>query len=334
MALTFGSGSSSITFSDILKIVSEYDILAHYLGITEVPCTIKSPFRNERNPSFNLNTFDGKKIFYYDFGSKQTGGTFDLLQRLWNLDMSVVLKKVYDDTKYIVKHNKTFVLPEKLTTGKRRYSNNTQLEVKIRDWKNKDFEFWSLYGLNKQWLEFGTIYPISHIIVTKQTGRYVIPTGDYAYVFIEYKDDITIKIYQPFNSTHKWISKHDSSVWDLWRQLPEKGENLIITSSRKDALSTWAATGIPSTGLQGEGYLPKLHVINQLKERFTNIYVLYDNDYDSEINYGRLHGQTLANMYGLKQIEIPTKFKSKDSSDLHKNHGLKIQQKVIFNLLK
>ena len=114
------------------------------------------------------------------------------------------------------------------------------------------------------------------------------------------------------------MNKHDGSVWDLWTKLPDKGDNLIITSSRKDALCIWANTGIPSLSLQAESYLPKQHVVQQLKDRFKNVYVLYDNDFDSSENHGRELGNLMAKEFDLIQIEIPDEYKSKDTSDLYK----------------
>ena len=53
----------------------------------------------------------------------------------------------------------------------------------------------------------------------------IIPAEKYAYVFVEFKDNVeSLKIYQPFSEFYKWRNKHDSSVWDLWEQLPETGE--------------------------------------------------------------------------------------------------------------
>ena len=130
----------------------------------------------------------------------------------------------------------------------------------------------------------------------------------------------------------KWLSKHDSSVWDLWDRLPQQGDKLIITSSRKDALCIWENTGIPTVSLQGEGYIPKEHVIQQLKDRFKTIYVLYDNDFNSDINNGRIFGRTLADKFGLTQIEIPEEFQSKDTSDLCLNWGRQTVKQVINQL--
>ena len=119
----------------------------------------------------------------------------------------------------------------------------------------------------------------------------------------------------------------------MWLQLPAKGENLIITKSRKDALCIWENTGIPSCSLQAESYLPKEHVVNELKKRFKNVFVLYDNDFNKEVNVGRIAGSKLAEQFGLKQIELPDYLYIKDSSDLCKRDGRNKVKTTINNLI-
>jgi len=53
--------------------------------------------------------------------------------------------------------------------------------------------------------------------------------------------------------------------------------------------------GINSTGLQNEGVKPKESIVKELKNRFENIYLLYDNDFDSETNWGRQFGEKIVN---------------------------------------
>ena len=84
--------------------------------------------------------------------------------------------------------------------------------------------------------------------------------------------------------------------------------------------------------LQAESYIPKKHVVQQLKDRFKKIFVLYDNDFNKEENYGRELGKEIAQEFDLIQIEIPDKYKSKDPSDLFKNCNKKTLIEVIDNL--
>lgn len=330
----FSSGTDIVDINLILDKVSELDIVAHYLQVSHVPCVINSPLRVDNHPSFGLWTKDGIKICYTDFATKEKGDIYNIFSKLWGISYSEVIYKIYSDLPKISKTTKLVKCAKIKTQKTKTYTSNIKLECKVREWRTYDLEYWETYGISKDWLIFGNIYPISHIFYTNKDGTIVISAEKYAYVYVENKDDrTTIKIYQPFSTKYKWMNNHDSSIWDLWTKLPEKGEDLIITSSRKDALCLWENTGIPSVTLQAESYLPKPQVIDHLKSRFTNIWILYDNDFQGEENYGRILGNNIATQFDLKQIEIPDIYKSKDTSDLCKNHSRSTVKDVILTLL-
>lgn len=330
-------GKPSVALEDILKVVSEFDILAHYLNINRVPCAINSPFRRDLRPSVGLYSRDGSRIYFKDFKTSERGGTFDLLGKLWSTDFDGVLQRLHKELPQMVIANG--IVHKYQNTGDKKvtFSKDIDLRCRRREWRDYDLEFWGQFGISKEWLEFGNIYPISHIFIldlVDDTSK-IIPADKYAYVFVEFKDSTeSVKIYQPFNEIYKWRNKHDASVWDLWDQLPESGEELIITSSRKDALTLWENTGIPSVSLQSESYFPKEHVVQQLKDRFKRIYVLYDNDWKKEINTGKEKGQLLANTFNLVYLEIPKEADEKDPSDIVKRYGVETLRKVIKILIK
>lgn len=333
----FSQGTTnSVNLDQMLRDVGELNILSHYLGISKIPCLISSPLRVDKNPSFSLYSYDGIKIWFTDFATGDRGGIIDLLSEYWKkdfLDTIVKISRDLDDIKSKT-NNITVSKSENFNNIKKVHDVATDLQCKVREWRKYDIKFWKQYGISLPWLKFGDIYPISHIIITKYNNTYTIPADKYAYAYVERKDGkVSLKIYQPYNKEYKWNNNHDSSVWDLWTKLPEKGNILIITSSRKDALCIWENTGIPSVSLQAESNMPKKHVVQQLKDRFDKIYILYDNDYDSEVNRGRLLGRRLAKEFDLIQIEIPDKYKSKDPSDLHLNHGKEILTKTINKMI-
>ena len=332
----FSQGLKTVDLETILDSVRELDILSYYLGISNVPCIIKSPLRLDRHPSFGIYSRDGKRIYYHDFATKDRGSIFQLLMKLWDVNYNEMLQRIDKDLSKIPScKNNISITKTTLNNSSKTYNKDTNLECKVRPWKNYDFEYWEQYGISEEWLKFGDIYPISHLILTKNGNRFSIPAEKYAYAYVERKDgNISLKIYQPYSTNFKWSNKHDGSVWDLWTKLPEKGEHLIITSSRKDALCIWENTGIPAISLQAESYLPKQHVVQQLKDRFKYIYVLYDNDFQSDENHGRILGEMMANEFNLIQIEIPIKYRSKDTSDLCKNYGRQQVKEVIFQLIK
>lgn len=337
--MAFAQGSNNLLIKDLIDKISEESILEYYTGITQVPCVVNSPFRVDNNPSFGLY-YNDYGIHFKDFAKGYNGSLYDLLKEKLNIDSLPLLRdRIVQDfeeikklDKYILKKDKRIYNNKDFRQGGKSVKTLSVLNVRKRDWRDYDLEFWKQFGISKEWLEFGCVYPISHI----QLGDKTYTSDKYAYCYVEFKDaHPTLKIYQPYSDRLKWLNNHGSSVWDLWQQaLNSKSDELIITSSRKDALCLWANTGIPSVSLQAEGYLPKPHVVDILWKKFNTIYCFYDNDYDKDDNYGREYGKKLSELYGFKQIEIPDFYLSKDPSDLYKNYGDVIFKQVLQQILK
>ena len=140
----------------------------------------------------------------------------------------------------------------------------------------------------------------------------------YAYAYVEHKEGkVTLKIYQPFNKDgYKWSNKHDTSVISLWTKVPEYGEKICICSSLKDALCLWINTGIPALAIQGEGYKMSDTAISELKRRYKQVFILFDND-----EAGLIDGEKLSASTGCTNIVLPKFEGGKDISDAFKILG-------------
>lgn len=311
-------GKNSVCLSDILSKVTEADILSYYLGIVEVPCIINSPLRQDRRPSFGLYSLDGKRIYYTDLSTKDRGGLFDLLGNMWNCSYNEVLTRINEDiSKFSSKANIHTYTPctIRITSSK---TSNTDLQCKVRDWRDYDIEYWASYGISLKWLKYAEVYPISHKIVIKEGQRYVFVADKYAYAYVEHKEGkVTLKIYQPFNKAgYKWSNKHDKSVVSLWTKVPEFGDKICICSSMKDALCLWSNIGIPALAIQGEGYEMSNTAISELKRRYKEIYILLDND-----EAGLKDGLSLSESTGFTNLVLPKFEGGKDISDAYKVLG-------------
>lgn len=328
-------GSASVSLEDILGKVSEADILSYYLGVTEVPTIINSPLRQDRRPSFGLYSSDGVRIFYIDLATKDSGGLFDLLGKMWNCSFKEVLSKINEDISKFCGSASIHTYTPCAVRSTSSYNKDTDLQCKVRDWRDYDIEYWASYGITLEWLKYAEVYPISHKIVIKDGHRYVFGADKYAYAYVEHKEGkVTLKIYQPFNKAgYKWSSNVDRSVWSLWTKIPKYGNNLILSSSVKDCLNIMCNLGIPSICLQGEGYLPKPQIMKELKSRYKNIIIFFDNDFNNPNNPGHNDAKRLSEEYNLKMIEIPKEYESKDPSDLYKNHGKEVYLKVMNEIL-
>ena len=327
--MAISKGKSSVSLDDILSKVTEANILSHYLGVTEVPCIINSPLRQDRRPSFGLYSSDGIRIFYIDLATKDSGGLFDLLGKMWNCGFKEVLSKINEDISKFCGSVSIHSYTPCVVRSTNSYNKDTDLQCKVRDWRDYDIEYWASYGITLEWLKYAEVYPISHKIIIKDGHRYVFGADKYAYAYVEHKEGkVTLKIYQPFNKAgYKWSNKHDKSVISLWTKVPEYGDKICICSSLKDALCLWANTNIPSLSIQGEGYNMSDTAISELKRRYKEIYILLDND-----EAGLKDGLSLSESTGFTNVVLPKFEGGKDISDAFKILGKEKWLKLIVPL--
>lgn len=324
--MSFAKGISNIA-SEKKSQISDFDIAAYYLGVTKIPTRMRSPLREDKHPSFGLYTRDGVHLYYVDWSKDERGSIIDLLGQMWGTDYNAtwerVVRELSPSSNVKVGITKSNVKIESISKDR------SKIQVKKRKWKNCDFEYWNSYGITKEWLEFANVYPISHIIFTKESGTSTIPADKLAYVFVEFKEgNTTYKVYQPLNQNGcKWFSSHDRSVVSLWAKVPESGDKLCICSSLKDALCLWSNTGIPAIAPQGEGYTMSDTAISELKRRYKEVYILYDND-----AAGIKDAKKLAKLTGFKNITLPTFTGGKDVSDMYKQVGKEQFVKTILSL--
>ncbi len=324
----------SVTRDDIS--LSDKDIISRYLGITSFPCKLSSPLREDDDrPSFSMQERNGL-VFWKDFGTGESGSTVALMAKLWSVSYSEALLKIKLDTEGRIPR----VSLMRRYKGQIHLVSNSTIKVKTREWKDWDVEFWNSFGIPIAFAEWCDVHPISHAFFTKEIdGRkqtITVPMDKYAYAYFEWKDGKeSIKLYQPYSTTMKWLSKHDASVWDLWKKAFSYADShsdkaIIITSSRKDAMCLWYNLGIPAVSLQGEGYIPKPQVMQQVIDRFKSVYLWYDNDFKhTDDNPGQDNAMKLVALYpSLKNICIPSELQCKDPSDLVKTYGAKILKQI------
>jgi hypothetical protein len=332
--MIIGKTSESISITELFEKYSEVSILKTvFPEITSIPCKIQSPFRTDNNPSFGIYLDDNKHIKFKDFGdSSCKGNLLDLLCKVWNCSFYQVFNKILEVMQKQEGSDVAIKSKQVRMVTRKEASENTKIQVAVRKWEDYDYEYWESYGVNKQWLHYAKIYPISHKIITKKdpttgkTNKYIFPADKYAYVFTEMKDGkLSIKIYQPMNTKgFKWCMSMDASVISLWTKVPEKGDKIIIASSTKDALCISSQLHIPAIAPQGEGYDISETACKELKRRYKKIFICYDTDAPGIADAKKLSKRT-----GFPYI-VPDLGKSKDFSDYYKS----LENKEDFQKLK
>jgi hypothetical protein len=335
MTIDLNAKKRLLTKQDILQKFNELEIFQKYINepINVGGKPILSPIRKESNPSFGFFWGEGNEICFNDF--KLGKGDFIQFLRLkFGLTYFEALSKVACD--FDMQDDFICKIFDKTDIKDSKVSNITKNELLAkytgyklgknkREWKEHDTLYWRQFGISLKTLKFFNVEAISFIHI----GDSIYPADKYAYCFKELKDNVeTYKIYQPYNEKFKWINNHDNSVWQGWTQLPASGNNLVITKSLKDVMCLYEL-GFTAVSLQSENLFPKRHVFKQLEDRFKFIEILYDNDYDSETNWGKLFGDKLATELGLSPSYIPDKYQSKDPSDLVAKYGKVKAEEII-----
>lgn len=330
--MVVGKTTSSISKTEIFSKFSEAQVLSTvFPEVTGIPCVISSPLRKDEHPSFCLYMSEHNHLRYVDYAHPEVKGSLlDLLCEYWNCTFNQAMDKLCH---LMIKDNAVSIKPKQIKTFTRKEADSlTKIDVKVRPWRDYDYEYWASYGITRQWLKYAEIYPISHKIVTKKdiatgkSNRYIFTADKYAYAFCERKEGkLQLKIYQPMNKNgYKWCSKMDSSVVGLWSKIPEYGDRVIICSSLKDALCVSCNLSIPTLCLQGEGYGMSDTAIEELKRRYKKVFISFDVD-----GVGIEDGKKLAERTGFTNI-VPDLGSQKDYSDYYKA----LKDKVDFKKLK
>jgi len=332
-----------ITKTELMRFITDYEIYCMYCDFDAIhnKGIGKSPLREKDDKhSFGFFIGENNEICFNDFVLGK-GDCIRFVEKMFGLSHFEALSKIAIDANldgyFIVKNTfKTNVNTSNVSKTRKEIMqelNQSYLGKTSRPMQLFDYVFWNKFNINKSTLEQYRVQAIDYIHVG--IDKKIIKTDKYAYCFIEFKDGKeTYKIYQPFSTNYKWLSSHNESIWQGFQQLPPKGDILIITKSLKDVMSIKNTIGIPAVALQSESMTPKESVIEQLKNRFKKIFILYDNDFDKEQNWGRIFGKKLADKFNFIQIEIDEEYKSKDFSDLVMNYGTKIATEHLLELIE
>ena len=306
----------------ILDKVSEYQIFKYYCTHFEEPDKkFKSDLREDKTPTVSISMLGGR-LRYKDFGCPEHSfDCFGYIAYKHNTDFYGAL--IHIDGVFGlglsagVRLNRTIRKVDPRIKEKTR----SEIQVIIRELDWRDDRYWDQFGIDRRILRIFNVQPITHYWINEQ--RFSCDSISYRYRF-----DCGYKIYRPLERDFKWFSNVGMECLQGYRQLPERGETVVLTSSLKDVMCL-ALLNYPSFALQSEMLMPRQSTIEEAQARFEEVIVLYDNDFDKDSNPGQTMAVKICSKYGLDNIVIPSYYRSKDISDLIRDHGLQEAKHVI-----
>ena len=306
----------SISKESILAKVSSYDILNHYLspyhnsGSLVQGKNISNPFlpNKQKTPSFNIYTSNKNNEWRYkDFATGDDGSCFDLVMKLHKISFSDALEIIDRDLCLFIGN-----IPIRKTENNHPESSKLTYSIKKREFNDAELNYWFKFGITISTLLKYNVAAIEQFSNTNKEGKvYTVTSNPNKFIF-GYDNGNWIKLYKPLDEKQyrfQYLGIKETNYIFGWQQLPDKGEIVFITGGEKDVMSL-AVNGFNAISLNSETAALENKIAEELKSRFNQIIVLYDND-----ETGMKQSEILSNTHSLKRITLPAFNNGKDISD-------------------
>ena len=252
------------------------------LGVynSPIPNIYRPGNKGDNVPSFSVFTCDDERIRWKDFALGESGDGLDLICVIERLYRSNGTKDLQAAKSFY--NRRISPLEVKLQARKKPRKNKVKdFTVFKRDnFLESELSYWLQYGLTSKDLNREFIYGSDGLMINDKLyyeSTSANPTFIYTY---SPDDDTNVKIYQPLNKKTKWrnwFSKTPPISSTYYTTLPDKGDHLVLCSSRKDMM-VLKKLGYTCDSLVGETskLITKYH--HEYVKRFSKVYICLDGD--------------------------------------------------------
>ena len=327
----FDSASLQITKEEILKYITELQILERYCSnYQSLDSSFKSEFYSDKNGSCRIVISASGIPYYTDYGNGDYFLAFDYVSRKYGSSYHETCNIIAND--FGLKRTNLSVTPQLLLANDspKLVKVKSNIKVIVKPFSLVDYEYWNQYGISLTTLQFFNVKAVSHVYLNKRDKHYVFEYKNsnplYSYKFFKNNTEY-FKIYNPYSPTKegKWLSNVGSDCLAGYDQLPPTGDLLILTKSMKDTMS-YFELGYNAISFQAETNKISKKSWNELSKRFKRIVLNFDND-----DAGREATDKFLLEYPINCYFIDGG--CKDLSDYIHKHGLKKAEKLIKNKL-
>ena len=316
-----------ITKELILSRFSEEQLMEYYLHIPVKKGLFRSPLRRDKQPTCSFYRNKSGTLIFKDFATGQHLNVFDVVQSIFKCDYFESLRIIANDFG-IVRDNALHKNPGKINLNPIKIKDKeiSKIQIEMQEFTDSELKWWGRYGISKDILKRFNVYSCKHVFLNDQLfAKSQQHCPIFGYYGKKYQGLELWRCYFPKRTSFRFITNWPSKKIQGYDQLPKKGKLLVITKSMKDSMCLYSC-GITACAPNSENLFIPDKVLEDLKNRFQNIVVLYDNDRPGLYNMAKIRKEHPELTY----IFIPKKYGSKDISDFYKDHG----RKETLNLIK
>ena len=316
-----------ITKELILSRFSEEQLMEYYLHIPVKKGLFRSPLRRDKQPTCSFYRNKSGTLIFKDFATGQHLNIFDVVQSIFRCDYFESLRIIANDFG-IVRDNALRKNPGKINLNPIKIKDKeiSKIQIEVQEFTDGELKWWGKYGISKDILKRFNVYSCKHVFLNDQLfAKSQQHCPIFGYYGKKYQGLELWRCYFPKRTSFRFITNWPSKKIQGYDQLPKKGKLLVITKSMKDSMCLYSC-GITACAPNSENLFISDKVLEDLKSRFKNIVVLYDNDRPGLYNMAKIRREHPELTY----VFIPKRYGSKDISDFYKDHG----RKETLNLIK
>lgn len=316
-----------ITKELILSRFSEEQLMEYYLHLPVKKGLFRSPLRRDKQPTCSFYRNKSGTLIFKDFATGQHLNIFDVVQSIFRCNYFESLRIIANDFG-IVRDNTLHKNPGKINLNPIKIKDKeiSKIQIEVQEFTDGELKWWGKYGISKDILKRFNVYSCKHVFLNDQLfaeSQQHCPI--FGYYGKKYQGLELWRCYFPKRTSFRFITNWPSKKIQGYDQLPKKGKLLVITKSMKDSMCLYSC-GITACAPNSENLFISDKVLEDLKSRFKNIVVLYDNDRPGLYNMAKIRREHPELTY----VFIPKRYGSKDISDFYKDHG----RKETLNLIK
>ena len=275
--MEFISLKPKVTKDFILSKVNQESIMHYYTGHdVNSKKLFTSVLRNDNHVTVSYYKSKSGILYMHDFATNEHIDCWNVVMRLYNCNYYEALNIIARDFELIDGEHQISsfkIIPEI------KESESAKIQVQIKEYTNEELDWWKQFGISKKTLKKYCIYSIQHVFLNgelKFTSSKQCPI--YGYYFGKDKNGIEKwKIYFPLKENYRFLNNLSKKVLQGYHQLPKTGDLLVITKSMKDLMAMYEF-GIPAVSPNSETLFVDDKKLEEFKQRFKHILVIYDND--------------------------------------------------------
>lgn len=303
----------------ILSKYSEEQIMEFYLKVPVKKGLIRSPLREDKEPTCSFYRNKSGELIFKDFATGQHLNIFGVVRTIFKCSYIEALKIIANDFN-IIKSISTPRNIGKINKHPIKIDDKEMSKIQItsQPFSVLELKWWKQYGITLDILNKFRVYSCKYLFLNNNIlseSKQHCPI--YGYYGGTYQGNELWRCYFPKRTSFRFITNWPSKKIQGYAQLPKKsGKLLVITKSMKDVMCLYSM-GITAIAPNSETQFIPDSILVKLKSKYKYIVVLFDNDYTGISFMCKLKRKYSELLY----TWIPKKYQAKDISDFYKKYG-------------